>query len=61
MTMSQQSIWQIICNSAVIKITHTLESLLICLDSNYKLIPWLKKFEKYTVYHLFECHEEFQY
>ena len=46
-TMSQQPIfWQIICNSSNSENnTHTLESWLICLESNYKLVPWLKRFE----------------
>ena len=46
-TMSQQpSIWQIMCNSSNKNNTHTLESLHIFLEPNYKLVPWLKKFEK---------------
>ena len=44
--MSQQSIWEVICNTAVTKITHTLESLHIFLEPNYNLVPWLKNFEK---------------
>ena len=48
MAMSQQPIWQIICNSSNKSNTHThtLESLHIFLEANYKLVPWLKKFEK---------------
>ena len=45
-TISQQPIWQIICNSGNKNSTHTLESFLIFLESNYKLVPWLKKFQK---------------
>ena len=45
--MSQQPIWQIICNSSNKKITHThRKALHMFLESNYKLIPWLKKLEK---------------
>ena len=44
--MSQQPIWQIICNSINKNNTHTLESLYIFVESNYKLVSWLKKFEK---------------
>ena len=46
MTKFQQPIWQIICNSNNKNNTRTLESLHIFLESNYKVIPWLKKFEK---------------
>ena len=44
MAMSQQPIWQ----TTVLKVahTHTLASLHIFLESNYKLVPWLKKVEK---------------
>ena len=38
--MSEQPIWQIICSNSKKNNTHLL------LESNYKLVPWLKKFEK---------------
>ena len=59
-TMPQQrTIWQLTCNTSNKNNTHTLESLHIFLESNYKLVPWLKKFEKvYTVHHLFVRHQE---
>ena len=51
--MSEQPIWQIICNSCNKNNTlHALESLYIFLESNYKLIPWLKKFEKVFIIYL---------
>ena len=51
--MSQQPIWQIICNSCNKNNTlHTLKSLYIFLELNYKLIPWLKKFEKVFIIYL---------
>ena len=59
-TVSQQPISQKICNSSNKTDTHThaLESLHIFLESNYKLV---KSSRKYTVHHLFVCHQEFQY
>ena len=41
--------------------THTLASLHIFLESNYKLVPWLKKFEKVFSSSLFVGHPKFQY
>ena len=61
MKMSQQTIWQILCNSGNTNNTHThthtytnththththLESLHIFLQSNYKLVTWIKRFVK---------------
>ena len=57
MPMSQQPIWL-----TALKETRTLASLHIFLESNYKLVPSLKKFEiKYSVHHFFVGHPEFQY
>ena len=55
-------IWQIVCNSSNKNNTHMWESLhIFLLESTYKLVPWLKKFEKkYTVHHLLVRDQEFQ-
>ena len=45
MAMSQQPIWQIVYKRSNKNNTHSLESLLIFLGSNYKLPSWLKTFD----------------
>ena len=55
------AIQQIIHNSSNKNNSHTLESLHLVLESNYKFVPWLKKFEKVYSSSFFVRHHEFQY